>query len=325
MSNENAKLEYESGVTAYAMAEITDSGDHKNYTSSAALFSETSGNAPVILPNGIINGAQGIPAVSGTNNLVDVAKTLCNLNGVETTVNAATDVSLTRGVTNGYRINSVTINAAGSITVVVGTESTSFSETRGAAGGPPYIPVDSIELFQVRFTSITAGAVLAAEIFATIGTHRETTDFPGFDADNDNAEVNFKSALPLIHTGDVPKKVFASYADPVFTEQSFANDFVPAETSHSTSSTQVYNDVVGSVSSTLAAATFTAILKNGITDDIVNKKDDTIFIRFYQDRFKLPHILTQGKLGVSRTFGAADNPQVSCTVAASRKSVERAS
>lgn len=327
MSNENSKLEYESGVTPYVMHALTDSGDRKTFDSSALLFSESTGNAPVIRPNGVLTGGAVSVAVSGSNNVVDVAALTLNLNGVEDSVSAGLDTAITRAATDVASVSSITINAAGSIAVIQGTDSadTTIVETRGAAGGPPLIPVDSVEIAQVRTTTNTAGVITAAEIFQTIGTHLEKADFPTYEADNFNAQVVFNSALPANHTGSVAKAVYASYADPIFTEQNFANDFVPAENSHSVSSEQVYGATVGSSSSSLGQGSFTAILKDGITDDIITKKNQTLFFKYTQDKSKAPHILTQGKLGVSRTFGASDNPKVSCTISASVASVERAS
>lgn len=327
MSNENSRLDYESGVTPFAMEILTDSGDRKKFTSNAALFSETTGNAPDIKPNGVLTGGLGVPAVSLTNNAVDVAALTCNLNGVETSVSASLDEAITRAATDVASITSVTVDQAGAVVVVIGTDSAdaTFSETRAAAGGPPLIPVDSIELFQVRTTTNVAAPIVAAEIFQVIGTHFEKADFPGFTADNFNAEVNFDATLPAIHTGVIAKAVHASYADPIFTEQAFANDFIPADNANSVSSEQVYGATVASASSSLGQGSFTAILKNGITDGIVGRKGENLFFRYLQDKFKTANILTQGKFGIARTFNAADNPKVACTITATEQSVERVS
>jgi hypothetical protein len=327
MSNENSRLDYESGVTPTAMSALTDSGDRTNFTSAAALFSESTGNSPDIRPNGLLTGGAVIPAVSLTNDLVDVAALTCYLAGVNTSVSAATDETIARAATDVASISSITIDNAGAVAIVKGTDSAdaTFVETRAAAGGPPLIPTDSIEIAQVRTTSNTAAAITAAEIFNTIGTHTETSSFPVFTGNNALGEVDFDVALPAIHTGAVAKAVFASYAAPVFTEQSFANDFVPSETSYSVSSEQVYGATVGASSSSLGQGSFTAILSNGITDNIVGRKGENLWFRYFQDKNKLPHILDQGKLGLSRTFGASDNPKVSCTISPTVESVNRAS
>lgn len=326
MSNKNAKIEYESGVTPFLMGALTDSGDRTLFTSAADLFSATEGNAPDVRPDGILTGGDVIPAVSETNDLVDVAALTCYLAGVLTSVAADTDVAITRPATAVSKVNSITVNSSGAVAVVAGTDgaTTAFSETRGGAGGPPYIPVGSIELAQVRVTSDTAAPITAAQILKVVGTHRELSAFPAYTVDNFTGTVTFSQALPASHTADVAKGIYASYAEPVFSEQAFANDWVPSETTHSVSSEETYSGPVGSSSSSLGQATFTALLSDGITDDILNQKNKNIWIRFWQDKYKSAHMLTQGILGVSRTFPVASRPAVSCTISASEPSQERA-
>ena len=327
MSNENSKLEYESGVTPFPMEKLTDSGDRKTFDSNAALFSDSAGNQAVIRPNGILTGGVVGVAASASDNVVDVAAMTLNLNGVEASVSAGLDTAITRAATDVASISSITINAAGSIAVVKGVDSlsTAFSEVRGDAGAPALIPIDSVEVAQVRTTTNVAGPIVVTEIFRTAGTHMEKSDFPSFTQDNFNATVVFDSTLAASHTGGVSKAVHASYADPIFVEQTFANDFVPAENSHSVSSEQVYNATVGTSTSSLGQGSFTAILKDGTTDALIGRKDLILFFRFSQDRSKPAHILSQGKLGLARVFNASDNPKVSCTISASLESVERAS
>jgi len=325
MSNENSKLEYESGVTPYAMGALTDSGDRMLFNSLAVFFSESTGNSPVIKPNGVLTGGVVITAVSGSNDVIDVAALSLNLNGVETSVGASLDLSISRAATDVAKVISIQVNAAGSIVAVEGSDG-AFVDARGVGSGEiPFILTDSVEIAQVRYTGNTPAAVLGSEILQVVGTHLEKSDFPTYDADNFTGSVSFNSTLPASHTGAVPKAVYASYADPVFTEQNFANDFVPAENSHSVSSEQVYNATVGTSSSSLGQGSFTAILTDGITDSIVGLKNENLFFRYTQDKSKAPHILTQGKLGIARTFGASDNPKVSCTISSSVESVEKAS
>ena len=321
---ENAKLQYEAGQTVYAMSALTNSGDAKKFTSSATLFSKKSGYSPDVRPNGLITGGGVVPAASGTNDLIDVAALSCYLAGVKTTVAADTDVAITRPATAVSKVTSITINSSGAVAAVAGTDgaTTAFSESRGVAGGPPYVPVGSIEIAQVRVVSNTAAAVTAAQIFQVVGAHQERYDYPTFDIDYAAADVNFVSSLPLIHTADVPKSIYASYADPVFADISLSSDFVPAETSHSVSSTQVYGATIGSSSSSLGQASFTAYLADGIGDALVGLKNAILWFKFFPDRYKTPYMLTQGKLGIARTFPVGDTVQAACTISAESTSVE---
>lgn len=317
---ENAKLQYEAGQTATAMSALTDSGDRTTFTSAASLWSQRSGYAPVIRPNGILTGF----AVSthASNDTVTVAAGTLNLNGVVTSVSAGS-ASVTRGASSDtHNITSITINSSGSIAAVAGTDSTAFSETRGAAGGPPLIPVDSVEIAQVRTTSVTAGLITSAEIFQVVGTHRERADYPPYTVDYSGGKITYVDALPASHTGPTAKKTFASYAAPVFSDVSLASDFVPPETSHSVTSTQIYGTTIGSSASTLNQGSFTAYLGDGVSDPLVALKNQILWFRFYPDRYASPYMLTQGKLGISRTFPAADGIQAACTISATQAASE---
>jgi hypothetical protein len=317
---ENAKLQYEAGQTSTSMTALTNSGDETTFTSAASLWSKRAGYAPVVLPNGLLTGGAITP--SATNDVVNVAAMTLNLNGVVTTVNAGT-ATVTRGASSDtHNITSITINSSGAITAVSGTDSTAFSETRGAAGGPPLIAVDSVEIGQVRTTSVSAGLITTAEIFTVVGTHTERADYPLYNINYSAGSVTFLQALPEIHTGPTPKKVFASYAAPIFSDIQLASDFVPPETTHAVTSTQVYGTTLGSTSSTLNQGSFTAYLQDGVADALVQLKNEDLWFKFYPDRYKSPYLLTQGKLGVSRTFPAGDNIQAACTISATERATE---
>jgi len=252
-----------------------------------------------------------------------VAALTCNLQGVVTSVAAGTG-TITRPASDKAKVCSITINSSGAIAVVAGTDGsgTTFSETRAAAGGPPLIPVDSIEIAQVRVTTSAAGAVAASQIYQVVGSHCERADFPLWTVNYDEGSVTFLDALPEIHTGTVPKKVYASYAEPIFADVALASDFVPPETSHSVTSTQVYGTTLGATSSTLGQGTFTAYLENGVSDALVSLKNQNLWFKFFPDRYATPYLLCQGKLGISRTFPAGDTIQAACTINAASAAVE---
>jgi hypothetical protein len=321
---ENAKLEYEAGQNAVAMGALTDSGDATTFTSAASLWSGKSGYTPTVRPNGLLTGGAVIPSAAAGNNNVDVAALTCNLAGVVTTVTATLNQAITRPATAVSKVNSITINSAGAVAVIAGTDgsTTAFVETRNVAGGPPFIPVGSIEIAQVRVTSNTAAAITAAQIFSVVGTHVEMANYPLFNVEYDKADVKFLAALPKIHTGTLPKGVFASYSSPIFSEISLASDFTPPETSHSVSSTQIYGTTLGSTSQTLGQGAFTAYLDDGVSDALVSQKNELLWFRFYPDRYKTPYMLTQGKLGITRTFPAGDSIQAACTISATSAAME---
>ncbi len=310
-----AKLQYEAGQTAYPMAALTDSGDHMVFTGQANPWSRRSGYDAVIRPDGLITGGAITPAASGDDNKVDVAAGTAYIGGALVTFSAATDVQITRGLTTDtHAITSITVTSAGSIAAVAGTDGTAFSETRAAEGGPPLIPVTSVELGQVRTTSITAAAIAASEIFSVVGFHTERFDYPLWDTDYANGRVKLMAALPQIHAGGVTKKVFASYATPIFGDIQKSSDFVPPEEAYSVSSKQIYGRTLGSTSSSLSAGGFTAYLEDGITDPLVGLAGEQLWFKFFSDRYKSAHILCQGILGITRSFPAGDSIQTDCSI-----------
>lgn len=229
------------------------------------------------------------------------------------------------GAAAPYKINSITVNSGGAIAVVEGYEGTSFSSTRGVPGGPPYIPVGSIEIAQVRYTSGTAAAVDSDEIFDVPGTHQERSDYPVWDEDWANGKVAFAAACPLIHTGALPRAVYAAYYTPIYSEVPNVSDFVPAETTHSVTSTQIYGGTIGATQSTLGQGSFTTRLMTGVADNLLGNKNKTLWFKFMPDRYRDEYILTQGILGVARTFPAGSAIQAACTISADTASIDKES
>lgn len=319
---ENAKIQIEGGQQQQPMSALSNSGDNTVFESGSELWSRRSGYEPVVRPDGLITGGAITPAQGGTPNAVDVAALTAYVGGAQVAAAAETGLTCARPITDTHLVYSIVVDEAGAITAESGTEGTSFSETRGSAGGPPLIPVGSIEVGQVRLNSQSSAAVKASEVFQVVGVHQERYDFPIFEIDYRNGSVVFNSALPTIHTGDEPKGVSASYAEPIFTDLARATDFVPSETSHSLSSTQIYGGTIGSSSSTLNQARFTAFLNDGITDGLIKLKNEILWFKFFQNRFQSNYILEQGKLGISRTFPAGDDIQAACTISPEEAGVE---
>jgi hypothetical protein len=323
-------VRYESGQTSQAFGLATDSGDHITFTASFSPISKASGYTPTVAPYGLKTGG-AITVGAGNDNVAVAAMTLIapGMTGADAdglvSVSADATVAVSRGVTTDtHMITSITVDSTGTITPVAGTDSTAFSETRGAAGGPPLIPVGSIEIGQVRTTSVTAAAVTAAEIFAVPGLHQERSDYPVYDLDYATGEITFVDALPLIHTGAVPKRVYIKGATPLFAPIPKASAWVPSEATYSISSSDTYDGPVGSSSSALGQASFTAVLTDGITDSFVAKKGQNLWFEFRPDRdVTLPKQLTQGIFGIARSFPAGGGSvTASCTITPTDASVD---
>lgn len=312
---DNQLLQYESGQNAFPMSELDNSGDNKTFTSQADQFSGVTGFAPVVMPNGLLTGAE--LGVGTGSNKVKVTAGTANLAGTKVIVPTA-ELTVTRAAGGTHTVASVTINAAGVYEVVAGASGTAFSETRGSAGGPALIPVDSIEVGQVRLSTTAAAAVKASELYAVPGLHREIATSPVFSVDSATGSVAFNAELPLIHTGNTPKKVFASYAEPIFADIDLASDFQPSEETYSSSSTQVYGGTVGSTSKSLNGSSFKAYLIDGISDPLIKLRGKNIWVRMFPDRYQPNYILEQGILGCTRKYPAGGKVEADFTISPSK-------
>ncbi|SCY44714.1 hypothetical protein [Desulfoluna spongiiphila] len=327
MANDNAVIYYEASQTAVTMAALMDSGDHKFFESAGELWSNASGAEAVVRPDGVASGGAITP---GAADQVAVAALTCYQGGALRIISAVEALDVARPTLANAKY-SIVIDGSQAVTAIKGTESASaVSDVRGAEGGPPLIPVGQIEIGQIHITSADSGVYTASEIKQIVGVHMERFDFPTWTEKRMNvvnnvagaAGVEFTAALPPIHTGGVSKTVYASYFEPDFAEVPDSSDFTPPETTHSTSSTQIYGKTLGAASSTLGQGSFTAYLKDGVTDALLSKKNENIFFKFKPDRLKTPYILCQGKLGVARSFPAGDNITAACTVSATEGAVE---
>lgn len=326
--SDNAAIYREASQDQVPMVALTDDGDHIKFNSADDLWSGRAGYAPNVKPNGVATG--GVITPGAANDTVSVASLTCYLAGTLTTVAANDALAAVRPEASDYRILSITVNTSGELAVVEGTEGSAFSDAREAVGGPPLIPVDSIEIGWVKYSAQTAALVLASEVKQVVGTSKETYNYPGWTerrmaVENgalDYAGVDFDSALPAIHTGGSTKGVYAEYYTPEFAIIPETSDFKPPETTHSTSSKQIYGKTKGSASSTLGQGSFTAYLEDGISDSLITQKNENLFFKFKQNRLNSAFILSQGKLGISREFPADDGVSAACTISAEVAAVE---
>ncbi|MCP1496217.1 hypothetical protein J2Y86_000924 [Pseudomonas migulae] len=315
---DNQLLQYESGQNSFPMSELDNSGDNKTFQSQADQFSGATGFAPVVMPNGMLTGGQ-ISVGTGSNK-VKVTASTANLAGVKIVV-PASELTVTRASGGTCITASVTINAAGVYEIVAGLSGPARSDIRGAAGGPAFIPVDSIEVGQIELNSTAAAPVKDTEIKQSPGLNREVATSPVYSVDSSNGTVSFVSDLKLIHVGGKPKKVFASYAEPIFADVDLASDYQPSEESFSVSSSQHYGGTVGTTSKSLNGASFKAFLNDGISDPLIKLRGQKIWFRFYPDRYTMNYILEQGILGCSRKFPPGAKVEADFTISPEKSSI----
>lgn len=332
----NSAIDYESGQSQQPFAAMTDSGDQTTFTLASKPWSSAPGYEFAVVPYGLATGGAVTPAVSASNDVIDMAAATVYMpgaTGASTTtgllsVVSGYDISITRGGSGQeYMINSLTVDSSGNKTVVTAASghASAFSETRGAAGGPPFIPVGSIEVAQIRTTASGSAAISSDEIFQVVGVHQERYDQPVWSETPLEGKITFASALPAIHTGGVPKSVRARVATPIFAELPRTKDWVPAETSNTVNSEQYYDGPIGSTSSSIGQASFTISLGDGVTDALLSKKGQNIIFRFRPDKNKTAYQLTKGIVGISRTYPVGGHPTATVTVSADKASVDFAS
>ena len=329
---ENAKLLYETIPEFQDSTQLTDDGDNQTFVSPDGLWSEQSDFEYEVRPNGLLTGGSVTPG--SADDSVDVASLTCWLAGVMESISASSDFTVTRPGTDVAKISSITIDSTATIAEVEGSEAsdTTFSTERGASGGPPYIPTDSIEIAQVKMTSSASGQLTSDQIKQQINTHLEKADFPVWEVNTLNGQVEFSNPLPLIHSDDggtteKTKAIHASYytAEGSMIEQPYAYNFVPPVNSHSVSSTQVYGATVGSRSTSLNQGSFESLMKDNVTDTILGYVDKVLWFKFKPDRNKSPYVLCQGKLGYTPSNPADSNQTASFTISATEASERKSS
>jgi hypothetical protein len=346
----NQEISYESAQVPVAFATMTPDSVRTVFTSATRPWSGTvvtPGVEPyVVAPYGLITGGEVTPGAVAGNVAVATATAMmpgvvghdANTGVVSVNANTALVITLNNSAEGTpYRIDSVTVNSSGAYALEAGRPHSAFSEVRGALGGPPTIALGSIEIAQIRrnfYHATVNQAVTAAEIFQVPGTHQERYDFPVWSQDPIRGQITFAAALPLIHGADpelgatAGKLVYARYATPLYAPVARCRNWVPAGRAPSVSSEDYYDNVTeGSVSFSLNAATFEASLSGGLaaTDPLVAMEGKVLLFRFKPDKNRAPYQITQGILGVARTFGVGESAKGSFTIAANQPSVDFAS
>jgi hypothetical protein len=246
------KITTEIGFNTYTKDALTSvttpaANVNKKFYSSAERFTGIESYQPTVYLDGV-NGACNISAGTAADSY-DVSSGTYQIKGNEYSLSSSTgNTSLTRPAVDGnIVVNGVSVDTSGNLTVTAGSEGTT-STTRGAAGGPPFIPVDEVLLgyITLSYTSATAGAVVASTEIDNAS--KEYSYMPGYtiihhdDGDTDLGCVEFKAALGTIHTGSVTRNVYATYFEPQdYVEISDSKDFTTDEV-QATVQSEAYDD-----------------------------------------------------------------------------------
>jgi len=322
-NTENGRMKVESGVTPFAMQELTQNAGGTQYTSGEALWSNNGTKKPVVRVNGIISGGKMTPGASAEE--VDIEAAVVNLNGAVVSVPSATLSAVRATPTDTHKISSVVVDSGTlQYAIVTGLDSTSFSEARGAAGGPGYIPVDEIEVGQVRLGSNASAVVEESEIFQVPEVHQELASFPGYAIDFRTGAVVPDEAFVASHTGDVRRKVYASFNTATLTNLFKVQGVTMPNVTRSITSEATTDGAVASSTSTLNNGSFTMVATSGVTDLILQLKDQFLWVQWQPDRFKTENHKVQGYVNPVVTFGPDSNTSIAVTVTPEEEGVNLA-
>lgn len=318
-SAKDAKIQFEAGQTPYAMAPLTGSG--VDFVGAAAPWSRRSGYEPEILVDGLLTG--GKITAHATENTVAIAGGTAYISGKLVSFLATTKTVGIGSEGTAARISSVIVDEDGAVSVEDGTVGAALIETRNVGGGPAYVPVDAIEIGQVRRAVIAAAPVTAAQIFQTPGIHQEFFNVPARTGiDYLTGTVSFAAPFAAIHTAAAAKKVYAAYATPIFADVPKASAWQDPAYTYSISSTEYYGGAEGSESRSIGQGGFSALLEDGTTDPIIQVAGEKSWFKFWPDRARsVPYRMALGTLGAAVAYPASGAIAGTFTISAESPSV----
>lgn len=314
---ESAETSNQNYITNEALS--VNSSNGALFESVNSYWSEAGVNTISIDPDGVITGL--VISAGASNDTVAITSGNVSLAGIQTVVSANAAFSITRPSTDTHKVSAITVNSAGALTEVEGTEGTSFSETRGSAGAPPYIPVGSILLGYVYMDSQTAAVFTSSEI-KQLGVNRELASSPTYSYDISTGSVTFDGVVNPIHTGDLPKGVYASYA-PIsvpssFTLLQFTDSFKGTEDVYSSTITTYHNNKkLANVTSSPTTCTFNATFERdyGIGSFLEAARGDKRWLYVKPDKYRTAYILVPaGVVSIEKAEITAEESTVSATV-----------
>ena len=331
----NASVQIELGSVSYPMAALTSvsspaSDVNKKFLTSALFISDLAALQPEVRVDGVISGF-GLTPGSGYNE-VDVAAGTCYIKGQLVSVSATTISNITRPTTIGeVLVTALTVDAAGAITATPNTEGET-STVRGAAGGPPFLPVDEVLIGYITATYYD-GSASGEKVLTTgeIDTYsKEYAAIPSAKVLNHDEEqgygcVELANVLPQIHAataagpGTAVRNVYASYYEPEFEEVPDAMDFSYTE-DVSTYTSKAYKDASEekAIGTPSWSASFNAYWTT--VEDILNLvKNSKRWVKHFPDDDLAPYWCGIAIVKVSRDTPVEDNMSASITLDGSGK------
>jgi len=346
-TGKDTKIEVEVGTVFYPFNELTtvsspvaDVG--KKFATSATYISDQEDLQPQVRLDGVITGFVITPGSS--NNQVQVSAGELYLAGVSISVTAVDVDDIIRPLVSGQvRVTALTVDSSGNINKTRGTEG-STSATRGAAGGPPFLPINEILIGYIT-ASYYQGSASGATTITTAEINSESKErsfIPSakiiyHDGDSNNyagenvGVVELGTVLPLIHAAVVAgpgtnrRRVYAQYHDAEFEEIPDSKDYS-------------FNDDIGTVKSKayqdLAEETsLTTPMWSGAGSNYWEDIDDLLelikntkrWVKFYPDKDETAHKSGRAVIKVSKTMPLEDTMSASITLEGSGQLYKKAS
>ena len=341
---DNRALYLETGANQQPAEAATIDATFMIAQASYSPFSNSEGKTEV-LPTGLETGGAITPTTNNDEVAVAAATAVmvdhasANAKG-RISVAGLTISSITRPTATNKIIHAITITDAGTpiFALVAGTEAAAFSDTVGAAGGPPKIPAASILVGHIRFDDDAAAVVLSSEIRAFAAPTNEPVslerfDYPGWKDPQLNfskgalGQVEFNKALATPHddgaSGLTSKKVIIKGYSGTMTIIPNIASYSPPGISVSSSSTENFDGVTAEQTQGVADGSFeVSKLSDGIRDAVIAQKGKTVLIQYFEDETVTgDYIWSQGVCVPTTTFEGKKSPTASVTIAALSDSV----
>lgn len=331
----NASVQVELGSVSYPMAALTSVSSpaadvNKKFLTQAEYLSDLKELQPEVRLDGVRSGLVITPG-SGFNE-VDISAGEIYIQGNVVSVSADTVTGLTRPTTIGQiLVSAITVDSAGAFTATPNTEGVA-STTRGAAGGPPFLPVNEVLVGYVAMTYYDGSA--SGEKVVTSGEidsySKEYAAIPSakvnyFDEEQEVGTIELANALPMIHAataagpGTAVRNVYASYYEPQFEEVPDAKDFSFDE-DVSTYKSKAYKDASEetAVGTPSWSGSFDAYWTR--VEDILNLvKGSKRWIKHFPDDDLSDHWAGRAVLKVGRQSPVDDNLMATVTLEGSGK------
>lgn len=344
-TGEQGKVVVEVGTTFYAMGELStvsspaaDVG--KRYITSAEYMSDQKKLQPKVRLDGVVSGLVIIP--SSTDNAVEISEGEVYIKGETIEVNSVTVSGLIRPLQQGnVRITALTVNANGTINGTIGTEGSSGG-ARGAAGGNPFIPVDTVLIGYINMTYY-GGSGSGEDVVETGEIDSETKEraiLPSYqvvyhDGKGDSPEnvgvIKFASQLPEIHAataggpGTARRNVYCSYYDATFEEIAETMDFGFTEDIEVITS-RAYQDEAEQKDPSIPSWSMSGSAYWSKVQDVLNLiKNTKRWVKLYPDKDETDHWVGRGVIKVDRNVPLAGNLDASISIDGSGVLYDKAS